>query len=549
MVRHLFILFTIFVASPVWALTNVIASIDKNPVFANESFVLQVTADDNLDGGAIDLSAVRALFNVGRTSVSSQTSTINGKTSRSTKWSIVLIAKMPGDYLIPEIEINGIKSNPITLQVLNESDQNAPKEFFISTRVSSKEAYVQQQITYQVRLFFAAELQRGSLSQPSLEGATIETLGEDQESTEIIDGLRYRVIERNYAISSLKSGEFVLKAPQFEGEVLVGSVSRSFFSGFGQTKTIIVSGEDIVLTIKPKPVSYKGQWLVSEFLALQEEWQSNGSEQTVNNFVVGQPITRTLTLTVAGVSEEQMPTLDFEAPDGIKKYPDQPTFNGGSFKEGPMQGKAAIQQVKAFALIINRPGNYTLPEIRIPWWDSQANVQRWEVLPAKTINVLANPNANDKQTNPFESNEPVINDPTIIYKHSWLQWLFLGMWVLTCLLWFLSFRFKKVAIPVAVSPNSWKALKTACSNNDGEKVLKLLVPWVNECFSGSNVSNLSQVEAYLADSVFTEQLAQLQECYYGKNQTTWKGRDFLIFLNSLQNGKNRKKATLIPALN
>ena len=65
-------------------------------------------------------------------------------------------------------------------------------------------------------------------------------------------------------------------------------------------------GEDIKLNVKPIPIDYQGQWLPSELLSLHQEWQPSPDE-----FKVGEPITRTITLTVAGLSEEQLPEINY----------------------------------------------------------------------------------------------------------------------------------------------------------------------------------------------------------------------------------------------
>ena len=98
-----------------WAFTNVTATVDKNPVVANESFVLTVTADDDVDTTAFDTSALTRDFSVGRTSVSSPTSMINYQTTRNTKWTTVLIARKPGRYQIPPLSIAGNYTQAIDL--------------------------------------------------------------------------------------------------------------------------------------------------------------------------------------------------------------------------------------------------------------------------------------------------------------------------------------------------------------------------------------------------------------------------------------------------
>ena len=136
-----------------FAFLTITATLDKNPVVVNESFVLTITADDDVNTNALDTSALMQHFIVGRTSVSSQTSMMNFKTSRTTKWTTVLNARKAGQYTIPPFTIENKKSQPIAITVLATSDLKAAKQqdLFITSEISTKELYVQQQVTLTVK--------------------------------------------------------------------------------------------------------------------------------------------------------------------------------------------------------------------------------------------------------------------------------------------------------------------------------------------------------------------------------------------------------------
>ena len=165
------------------AASQISATIDKNPVVVNESFILKITVDDDVDTNALDTSALLKDFVVGRTSVNSQTSMVNFKTTRTTTWNTLLISKKAGDFTIPPLRIEGIQSKAIQVKVLAEKDPRADqqKDLFITSEVSTREVYVQQQLTLTVKLHFSTELKRGSLTEPTLEGASITQIGKDKE--------------------------------------------------------------------------------------------------------------------------------------------------------------------------------------------------------------------------------------------------------------------------------------------------------------------------------------------------------------------------------
>ncbi len=524
---------------------------------AGESFVLEVVADDDVDNNAFNSDALLTDFIVGRTSVSSQTSMINFKTSYSTSWKTVLIARKAGEFTIPAFTVNGQKTAPIQLKVLEatNNDQLKQQDLFINAKVSNKEVYVQQQFTLQVKLYIASELKRGSLTEPSLKGATITQVGKDKENTEIVNGRRYRVIERNYAINPQQSGDFTLSTPMFSGEVVKATSRRSSFLSFGETTPVSILGKEIPLKIRPIPESYQGEWLPSELLTLNDEWQPKDKK-----FKVGEPITRTITLTAAGLSEEQLPKLALKMPSGLKVYPDQPKLHTGVNNR-----KLVSQKVKNFAIVASKAGTYTLPKITIPWWNTVTNKYQEATLPEQTITVAANddllqPVINNSAVNTGNANAD--NCPTVpanqlestksAAENKNLQWLFLALWILTLFAWFISTRLKQtnkhqltakgVQPQQAPKQESNKkqfksptiALVSYCKNNDGKQAITAIIPWFNSITTTDNqATTIDEVINYIHNDDFTNAINHLQQCYYGDKKEGWQGDNLLTVIEKI----------------
>ena len=536
-----------------YALTSVSASVDKNPVMINESLILTVTADDDIDRNALDTSALLTDFIVGRTSVNSQTSMVNFNTTRTTTWNTVLIPRQSGEIVIPRFEIDGVKTQAIKLNVLaaDKSVTSAQQDLFITTQVSATELYVQQQITLTVKLHFAAELKRGSLTEPTLTGANILQIGKDKESENIINGKRYRIIERIYAISPQKSGDVILKSPIFSGEIMMPSTRRSNFLSFADTKPVSVIGDDIALTIKAIPTEITGAWLPSELLALHQEWQPKPSK-----FKVGEPITRTITLTAAGLSEEQLPEVTMEVPQGLKVYPDQPELHTGLNNE-----RLVSQKVINFAIVASQAGEYQLPEITIPWWNTVTNKAELAKIPGQKISVLPNtdiipvttqqpPNVNLE--NPTA---PKVIEKIVIQSDNFLQWLFLGLWLLTLLAWFISAKrstrsVKTTKVSDPKVNNAYLALLAACKKNNGELALANLLPWAQSQSSNSELlTTLDSIHSYFKDTALSNAIIELQKSYYGKDPSQWSGNNLIDAIQNLNKQNNVKLVNTELSLN
>ncbi len=533
-----------------FALDSLSATVDKNPAMLNESIVLTVIADDSIDRDELDTSPLLKDFIVGRTSISSQTSFINFKASRTTQWKIVLIPTKTGKITIPAFSIDNIKSNEIILNVIDEqsTQTNKQKDIFITSELSSKNVYVQQILTLTVKLHIGVQLQRGSLTEPNLVSANIEQIGKDQETDDIINGKRYRIIERTYAITPQQSGQFTLVAPMFSGEVMLQSQRRSNFLSFNETKPVSILGEKLELTINPIPDSYpnnSSSWLPSELLTLHQEWQP-----TPKKFMVGEPITRTITLTAVGLSKEQLPKIEMSVPAGLKVYPDQAQLHTNLTKE-----RLISQKIQNFALVASKAGQFTLPEISITWWNTVTNRYQQATLPSQTITIMPSdddalqtnnqllpiqavngPSSQPEKNAAIDTNLKINNIQTVKSNNS-LTWIFLALWLITVIGWISHIislkRNKSIAKAKIIRVNDhYSALLAACKKNQAEQALTLLLPWIKSLafFDNITITNLNQALIKINNKEFNIEINNLQEYLYGKNapsELKWQGNSLL----------------------
>uniref|UniRef100_UPI003565EFA2 BatD family protein n=1 Tax=Pseudoalteromonas sp. TaxID=53249 RepID=UPI003565EFA2 len=274
---------------PLQAVAALSASVDRNPVLAGEFFNLTIRADQNVKGEQPDTTALLKDFVVGPTSVRSNTSIINGQVNHTTQWQVELMARNPGDYTIPSFAVANMQSSPLTVKVVAASNADTQsKDVYIETSMENSELYVQQAGVYTVKLFLANDLTEGQLGSPELENANVSQLGKQKESYEIIDGIRYLIIERNYLIQPQKSGKYTIKSPYFKGRI------RDNY----RTRAASAIGRDVQLTIKSIPENISGNWLPSELVTLNEEWQPEKQ-----SYQIGEPITRTITMTALGITK------------------------------------------------------------------------------------------------------------------------------------------------------------------------------------------------------------------------------------------------------
>ncbi|WP_338363890.1 BatD family protein [uncultured Pseudoalteromonas sp.] len=396
MVMRLFCCFLLLSTMPSWAATKLEASVDKNPVLAGEFFMLNISVDDTIKSEQPDTSVLLKDFVVGPTSLSTRTNIINGSINKQTTWSVKLMTRNEGEYTIPAFSVAGLSSQPIKLKVAKRAaDADKNNDIFLKTSISSDSLFVQEAGVYTIKLYLAKELLDGSLSTPTMEDAQLTQLGKQTESYELVDGKRYLVITREYLLQPQKSGIYTIMGPTFEGRV-----QQNY-----RQLAVSALGDDQQLEIKPIPANYKGAWLPSELVNIDEQWQPD--ENTVE---VGTPITRTITLTALGVTKEQLPEIDMKTIAGIRSYPDEVETNNAV-----RNGRVVSQQTASFALLPQKAGTYTLPEITLPWYNTKINRISYATLPERTITVTPSANAVNTSAVPNntfnvdEANTPATN--------------------------------------------------------------------------------------------------------------------------------------------
>ena len=529
----LFIAFTCL-SAPAVAVTQLQAQIDKNPVMYGEEILLQIQADEKLPREAIDFTVLDKDFRVNGPAISQSMQIINGHSSQTTIWQLALYPKRTGDIEIPGFQIDAVSTQPIVITVLEKptNAEGQQADLFVTNTLSGTDLHVQQMAYYEVKIFFKGDLKSGALSPPNVAGCAIEQVGKDVESSELVNGERYQTITRRYSVTPQQSGDFTLEAPFFKGEMI--DRSNSNYDYYAKHKTESAEGKPLTFSAKPIPADFNGDWLVSELVALTEEWSVTGDEITQ-----GEPVTRTITLTALDLMENQLPDLKMTSPAGVKVYPEQPQA-----KKAERNGRIVAQKVFSFAVIANKAGEIELPEISIPWYNSQTKQLTSTTLAKKRLKVL--PNANLPAPEQVVQSE--IATPTAIAAVSDSWWL--PTWQMTysslllvvgllftasALIWQLLTRsttHQRQAAKANSSPAhgaevqikfSRHKFKAACLANDAELTQQLLLRWGSQLLNPTIVTGADLLAA-LPEGELKQQIFELFNWRYQAVVKTWHGQ-------------------------
>ncbi|MFB1489535.1 MULTISPECIES: BatD family protein [unclassified Thiocapsa] len=377
------------------------AEIDRDRIAANETLVLQLLGDGRLSGEP-EVQVLETDFDILSRSQSERMSVLNGAVSHTRDWRIELAPKRSGRLEIPALAWGDARSEPLTVEVVEDAssaDPSAgPKPIFVRTETDTSTPYVQQAFHYRVQVLYREREapQRAVLSEPQAEGATLERDGEDRTSVEVIDGQRYQVIERRFLVVPLQSGPLVIRGPRLEAimpaprpagrrpvddfDALFGAGPFAGLSGMTTSgRRVVERAPDLEIQVRAQPPGSSSPWLPAESVEISDEWIP-GSPR----FQVGEPVTRVLTVIARGATAAQLPPLVVDPPDGAQIYPGQTSAED-------LPGVGAPVGIRSFevAFVPTRPGPVTLPEVRVPWWDTREDRERVAIVPARTLEVAA----------------------------------------------------------------------------------------------------------------------------------------------------------------
>ena len=504
---------------------QVTASLERNPIRADETVRLVLEADQGRISSGPDLTPLERDFEVLGMSTSTQIQFVNGQQSTSTRWVVELAPRRAGELRVPAIALGQVRTEPLALTVIESETAGGDPDgdIFLEAQVHPRSPYVQSQVTYMIRLYRAVEILDGTLQEPHAEKALVQRLGRDIGYAVTRHGRRYRVIERRYAIFPQSSGELLLPPVRFDGEVASAGAGGSTFSRlFTRGRRVRLSTEAFRLDVRPQPAHFQGRtWLPARGFHLIEQWSEDPPAPQV-----GEPITRTLIVKAAGLRGEQLPELEVIGGDALKLYPDQPSTRTSSDAEA-VYG----QREQRFALVPTRAGDIELAEIRVAWWDTQNDIAREAVIPARTLAVTAAPadatgvvaalTALDAQPDAV----PSVTSPPRRWQVA--SGFLLLLWAMTAFGWWRATRGMVRAKPDRNGEPKLAAargeLRTACAASEPLRAKDALLRWAGARWPENPPFALPALASRLEHPPLSAEILNLDRALYSQGGHPWQG--------------------------
>jgi len=310
---------------------TVSASVNRVSVELGQSLTLTIQLKSSFDTPNLD--PLNNDFDIYGTSTNSQTSIVNGQTSSQTTFVANLVPKKLGKQLIPAIQVGSDKTAPIQIEVTQAPTTSlngvstTNKKLFVTANISDSSSYQGVPVLYSVKFYYAVSLSGVRMEPLQINNAQIQPLDKSIQYSDNIKGNDYQVIEQHFLITPNQSGEINIPAATLRGNMIDGSTTtmNSFFSMM-MPRPFMVSSNSLVLKVKPVPSSITpDKWFPAKEVNASESWSALS-----DNLTIGEPLTRTITLSVLGVPPTSIPEFSFGVPLGVNAYPDKSVENSSS---------------------------------------------------------------------------------------------------------------------------------------------------------------------------------------------------------------------------
>ena len=368
---------------PFNAWSAITTEVDRTEVALGETLRLTIRSDAGEQPNDLDLSGIERDFEILQRSSSTSARLVGGQQSVTRTLELDLAPRRDGVMTIPPLVTGGKRTTPIAIKVSPEPIVAPGDELVLfDSAVDKTDVYVQAQLILTVTLQQAINLDNRTITELDIPDIYVEPL-EQKSFQRRIAGRLWQVTELRYALFPQKSGVFEIPALAFSGRELLPG--RSLL-GARLGRRIALDSRPITIDVKPVPASFPGEvWLPASRLTLTSQWSA-----APNALVTGDSTTRTLELTAEGLQGSQLPPLTSlggsSSLDGLRFYPDKETIDQREVPAG-LEG----YRLQSEALVAIRTGNWELPPLSIPWWNTETDTLEFARLPEETIAVSGAP--------------------------------------------------------------------------------------------------------------------------------------------------------------
>ncbi len=370
---------------------SISASLDRDELALGEEAYLTVSISFSSSGRAQEPHIMEnSHLTITPMGTSTSISIVNGRQSKTYEYRYLISADAAGDYAIEGISAvvdhEVLRAAPVRFKVLASNQQNRlpamNSGLSLEATIDREEVYVGEQIIYKVRFLRKNQVAEASYEPPTLGDFISESLGDQRNYETTVNGQRVAVTEIKTALFPTKPGTYTIEPAKVKAAVLVrnqgrrGGLFDDFFMG-SQTKPVTVSSKPLEVTVKPLPTEGRPEGFANLVGRFQMKYN-------ISKKLIKAKESTTLTVAIEGygnVANLATPTLTADLP--YKVYEDKPTFE----KKGQNEGLYG-RYVAKWALVPSAAGEYQIPKVRVPYFDTESQSYRVLQTPEVTFTAL-----------------------------------------------------------------------------------------------------------------------------------------------------------------
>ncbi|MGE3298236.1 MAG: BatD family protein [Porticoccaceae bacterium] len=481
------------------AAEELVASVDRTRLARGETLELTLTYPGKAAGDP-DFSPLDTDFEILDRSRRNQVSMVNGNFAATSIWRLTLAPRRTGDLRIPPLTLGDARSHALSIRVTPDAGASttAERAVFAETILDKDQAVPGEQVLLSLRLYTRVDLSNLSLEPLKVPGAELIQIAETKYHKEI-QGSTYQVIELRYALIPEQDGELNIPGARFGARTLDGhDPFDRVFGGGG--RPLRISSEPLRLHVAARPAGAATDWLPVEALRVEQTWSTSARQ-----IPLGEPITRTLTLTATGTTSARIPPLELPAPQGHRRYPDQPELEDDATAAG-LRGR----RTERFAVVADQPGTLVLPPIKVRWWNTATRAfeetevpgARFEILPAAgapqaaavaPIDTLAAPATEADQTPAATAVAPGGATPLLYGLIATNVLLLSSTLTFFALLWRRRGTTSGAARETTPPSADFGAVERAAAAGDGVRLRAAILAWAREHWQDAGILSLRQI--------------------------------------------------------
>jgi hypothetical protein len=513
----------------------VTTSVDRTEIVRGETVMLTIRVDGRQGGVRMDLTPLEADFQLVSTRTSSQLRAINNRTESWIDYNLTLFPLKEGELVIPSMTVAGEATNPINIKVLPQSQTGiAGKDLFLETVISKDSIYVQEQLLFTIRLYFTIQgIRNPVFTELDIPETVIQQIGTPNQYEKLVDGNRYGVYEKQYALFPQRSGNIVIPDIMFRGEVTDGSSNYVFRNLNTRTITSFANGYTIEVKEKPNNYPENAVWLPASEVELSQVWDND-----LSNVRIGDSVNRIVRVEAFGLDGAALPPLPTQTIESINFYRQTPEIER-TYIDGNIVGS----RIEEASLVPTQTGTVRIPGLTLPWFDIDTEEVKYASLEDSAFRVgplrSSAPDAEDNELglvdeapqnlNPVNENASLISG---VETPLWITALASALVAALLAFFYRQFQHGKstqtaqqrpsVGAPMyaqEIAPNeeakAYSALVAASKTLHLPALRLAIIAWGRQYFADSDLHTLDELSQRTGDAEFKQVSIKIQQALYG----------------------------------